>query len=281
MATPTARRRVGLSLQGLKGLEAKYYQPRARYYAGRMTPKKTMRWYVEEEYFEEIVRLSKITNKSVVLDVNTGNPISGVTAIYLQKAAPGAKIVATDRAAKLVVAARENALEIGISTIEFRQGDEENLRGFEDETFDIVVNRLGFHHDKRPRQALREFYRVLKPGGRFIFADIVAPADEAAEAWVNRIWGNHDISHVRWYRQEEIDKFMSAAGFAEEEATPWRLPMHMDEIGWFSQTDRMKTQAALMRAKPAYREIYKLTGRGSNMTIVLDMTITAYVKPRR
>ena len=35
----------------------------------------------------------------MVLDVNTGNPISGVTAIYLQQAASGARIVATDRSA--------------------------------------------------------------------------------------------------------------------------------------------------------------------------------------
>ena len=265
----------------MKGLEAKYYQPRARYYAGRMTPKRTMRWYVEEEYFEEIVRLSKITNESVVLDVNTGNPISGVTAIYLQKAAPKARIVATDRAAKLVVAARENAAKLGVTTVDFQQGDEEDLVAFEGGSFDVVVNRLGFHHDKHPKKALAEFNRVLRPGGRFIFADIVAPAEREAQRWINRIWSEHDISHVEWYRQDEIDTFLREAEFVEEERVPWQLPMHMDEIGWFSKTDRKKTQAALMRATPELRNIYKLTGTGDGMTIVLDMTITAYRKKRR
>lgn len=277
MSRPSARR-AGISLQGLKGLEAKYYQPRARYYAGRMTPKKTMRWYVEEEYFEEIVRLAKITNSATVLDVNTGNPISGVTAIYLQNAAPKARVVATDRAPKLVAAARENAEQMGITSIDFRQADEEDLSQFEDRTFDVLVNRLGFHHDGHPKRALKEFHRVLKPSGRFIFADIVAPQDRAAQEWLNRIWGRHDISHVKWYRQDEIDGFLATAGFVEEEHVPWRLPMHMDEIGWFSPTDRAKTQSALMRGAAELRKAYRLTGSGADMTIVLDMTITAYVK---
>lgn len=280
-SVPKTAPRVRIDLQGMKGLEAKYYQPRARYYAGRMTPKRTMRWYVEEPYFEEIVRLSKVGNASAVLDVNTGNPISGVTAVYLQKAAPRARIVATDRAEKLVVAARENAAKLGVTTVDFRQGDEEDLSAFPDGSFDVVVDRLGFHHDRRPKKALSEFHRVLRPGGRFIFADIVAPADRAAQRWLNRVWGAHDITHVEWYRQDQIDRFLAAAGFVEEERVPWLLPMHMDEIGWFSATDRRRTQAALARATPDQRATYRLTGTGDDMTIVLDMTITAYVKKKR
>jgi ubiquinone/menaquinone biosynthesis C-methylase UbiE len=264
----------------MKGLEAKYYQPRARYYAGRMTPKRTMRWYVEEDYFEEIVRLSKITKASTVLDVNTGNPISGVTAIYLQRAAPKAKVIATDKSEKLVVAARENAEGSGITTIAFREADEEDLSAFHSGTFDIVVDRLGFHHNRRPKRALSEIHRVLKPSGRFVFSDIVAPPDVAAQTWINRIWGRHDISHIEWYRGDQIEHFLMSAGFVIEEAVPWRLPMHMDEIGWFSPTDRAKTQAALDRAIPEHRKIFRLTGTGDEMTIVLDMTITAYVKTK-
>ncbi len=278
VARTAASRRVGLDLQKLKGLEAKYYQPRARYYAGRMTPKRTMRWYVEEEYFEEIVRLSRITNVSKVLDVNTGNPISGVTAIYLQRAAPKARVVATDKAQKLVIAARENAAQLGVTTIDFHRADEEDLSAFASGSFDIVVDRLGFHHNKHPEKALSEIRRVLKPSGRFVFSDIVAPDDVAAQAWINRVWGRHDISHVEWYRRDQIDRFLTSAGFVAERSVPWLLPMHMDEIGWFSQTDRTKTQEALMRATPRHRKLYRLTGRGNDMTIVLDMTITAYVK---
>jgi SAM-dependent methyltransferase len=271
--------RVGIDLESMKGTEALYYQPRGRYYAGRMTPKQTMNWYVEEEYFEEIVRLSRIRGGQVALDVNTGNPLSGMTAIYLKKAAPGARVIGIDRAPKLVEAAQTNATRLGLTDIEFRSGYEEDLSEYADNSFDVVVDRLGFHHNPHPTRALSEIRRVLRPWGRFIMSDIVAPQDPAAQEWVNRIWKRHDIGHVWWYRQDELDSFTSKAGFEEEERVPWQLPMHMDEIGWFSQKDRQRTQAALGKASSYLREVYKLTGQGDDMVIVLDMMITAYVKP--
>jgi ubiquinone/menaquinone biosynthesis C-methylase UbiE len=279
--TGAPRRRVGVDLAKLSGLEAQYYQPRARYYAGRKTPSRTMRWYVEEEYFDEIVRLSKITNSSSALDVNTGNPISGVTAIYLQKAAPRARVVAIDRAPKLVEAARLNARRLGISSIDFRAGYEEDLSAFPDGSFDVIVDRLGFHHNRRPRRALAEIHRVLASRGRFVFCDIIAPAQRDAQGWLNRIWSRHDPGHVEWYRQDQIDAFLSRAGFVAKERVPWRLPMLMDEIGWYSDTDRKRTQAALMKATPEFRKIYTLTGKGDRMEIIADMTITAYAKALR
>jgi ubiquinone/menaquinone biosynthesis C-methylase UbiE len=265
-------------LSDLAGRESEYYRPRARYYAGRKTPSRTMKWYVEEEYFEEIVRLSRIAKSSYVLDVNTGNPISGVTAIYLQVAAPGARVVGIDKAKPLVTAAKENAEQMGVRSIVFEEGYEEDLSQFGSNEFDIVVDRLGFHHNKRPSQALAEISRVLKPEGLFIFSDIVAPNEPAAQSWINRVWSRHDSSHVEWYRADQIESFLTGAGFKAQERTPWLLPMHMDEIGWFSDIDRQSTQKSLMRATPEQRDIFKLTGTDDDMTIVLDMTITAYTK---
>jgi SAM-dependent methyltransferase len=244
-----------------------------------MTPKQTMRWYVEEAYFDEIVRLSRIREGQTALDVNTGNPLSGMTAIYLQKAAPGARVVGIDRAARLVDAALQNAARLGVTAIDFKPGYEENLGEYGDGTFDVVVDRLGFHHNPHPAQALSEIRRVIKPGGRFVMSDIVAPADPKDQEWVNKIWKRHDIGHVWWYRQDELDDFLSGAAFVEEERVPWRLPMQMEEIGWFSLKDRQRTQAALGKASPHLRQVYALTGEGDDMTIVLDMMITAYVKP--
>ncbi len=41
---------------------------------------------------------------------------------------------------------------------------------YDDETFDLVVGHAVLHHIPDVELALREVLRVLKPGGRFVFA---------------------------------------------------------------------------------------------------------------
>jgi len=60
--------------------------------------------------------------------------------------------------------------------VELREGDAEALP-FADASFDAVVSSFGIHHVERPRRALAEARRVLRPGGRLAFT-LWAPPDE-------------------------------------------------------------------------------------------------------
>ncbi len=74
----------------------------------------------------------------------------------------------TDISPGMVAAARRNAESLGFE-VEGRVADAESMP-YPDDTFDLVVGHAVLHHIPDVDQALREVLRVLKPGGRFVFA---------------------------------------------------------------------------------------------------------------
>jgi ubiquinone/menaquinone biosynthesis C-methylase UbiE len=74
----------------------------------------------------------------------------------------------TDISAGMVDVAVRNAKALGFE-VEGRVADAESLP-YDDGAFDLVVGHAVLHHIPDVELALREVLRVLKPGGRFVFA---------------------------------------------------------------------------------------------------------------
>jgi ubiquinone/menaquinone biosynthesis C-methylase UbiE len=74
----------------------------------------------------------------------------------------------SDLSPGMVNAARRNAQGLGF-TIDGRVADAETLP-YPDDSFDLVIGHAVLHHIPDVELALREVLRVLKPGGRFVFA---------------------------------------------------------------------------------------------------------------
>ena len=74
----------------------------------------------------------------------------------------------TDLSPGMVEQAVRNAADLGFD-VEGRVADAEALP-YPDATFDLVVGHAVLHHIPDVELALREVLRVLKPGGRFVFA---------------------------------------------------------------------------------------------------------------
>ena len=74
----------------------------------------------------------------------------------------------TDLSPGMVKVATRNGQSLGLD-IDGRVADAEGIP-YEDNTFDLVVGHAVLHHIPDVELSLREVVRVLKPGGRFVFA---------------------------------------------------------------------------------------------------------------
>ena len=99
-----------------------------------------------------------------VLDVGSG---TGIIAMYLAEL--GYSVTAVDFSEGMMDVARKKALAKG-ANIRFMEMDVENL-SFEDETFDCITARCVLWTMSHPEKAVKEWARVVKPGGRVVIID--------------------------------------------------------------------------------------------------------------
>lgn len=98
-----------------------------------------------------------------LLEVPVG---TGVLTMPVYRDIPDAHITCLDYSKNMMASAQQKARRMGLSNVEFLQGDVGSLP-FADETFDIVLSLNGFHAFPDKEAAYRETLRVLKTGGIF------------------------------------------------------------------------------------------------------------------
>ncbi len=119
------------------------------------------RWY--GEVTRRMLDLAGLQPGQRVLDVAAGAGEPAASAAL--RVGPGGYVLATDLSEGIVELARQVAVERGLPQIETRAMDGEKLE-LPDASFDAVLCRLGLMYMPHPVTALREWRRVLRPGGR-------------------------------------------------------------------------------------------------------------------
>ena len=114
-----------------------------------------------------LIDLAQLQPGESVLDIATGTGHLALAAA--QRVKPGGTVAGLDLTVEMVEQAKKKAVALGVDNAEWHQGDAEHPP-FPDETFDAVFCASGIFFLPHQLAALREWNRMLKPGGRVLFS---------------------------------------------------------------------------------------------------------------
>lgn len=180
-------------------------------------------------------------DKVTVLDVATGTGDIAYNIIDFQKKHSQSpfdlyksfRTILYDINVDILEQAKQKAKDLDVDPrlLEFKNGNAEHLEGIEDNSVDVYVISFGLRNVPDTKKALKEAYRVLKPGGRFVCMEF-SKVENAVLAEVYRLYSFNVIPLIgqvvagdresyqylvesidKFYTQEELLSLIKEAGF--------------------------------------------------------------------
>ncbi len=167
---------------------------------------------------DALARLAGIDETSRVLDVCSG---MGGPARYLAHQL-GCRVTGIDLTPSRVAGARRLTEMAGLAgRVDFVEADA-LANPFPDRTFDVVVSQEAFAHIPNRSRLIGECARVLKPGGRLAFTDIVARdgLSDASRDRLGREMAFAELETFDGYRRL-LEDAGCATVLAEDMSAPW------------------------------------------------------------
>ncbi|MBE0659378.1 MAG: metalloregulator ArsR/SmtB family transcription factor [Bryobacteraceae bacterium] len=157
--------------------------------------------------------LLRLMPPMVVADLGAGE--GTFSQLLAQRAA---RVIAVDNSGKMVEYGSQLAREHGLTNIEYRQGDMEALP-VEDATVDLAFFSQSLHHAPHPERAVREAYRILRPGGRIAVLDLLKHhLEEARDLYADHWLGFSEVELVGFLRDAGFTMVQSEVVHREEQA---------------------------------------------------------------
>ena len=196
------------------------------------------------------------------LEIGAG---TGYFSLNLMQAGVVRDATCTDISPGMVTTLGANAARLGLTSVRAARADAESLP-FGDSSFDLVLGHAVLHHLPNLDTAFAEFHRVLRPGGRIVFAgepsrlgDRIARIPKGAAARLAPVWralmrageappaghrdganNGHDHDHglepfvdIHAFRPGDLSTLARRAGFADVEVRGEELTANW--FGWFNR----------------------------------------------
>lgn len=145
-----------------------------------------------------------------VLDLGSGGGIDCFLAA--RTVGPTGYVIGVDMTDSMLELANKNRAKLGVTNVEFRKGEIENLP-VESGTVDVIISNCVINLSPDKAAVFGEAFRVLKPGGRLTVSDMVTEGEFPPQlkaninAWAGCISGALD--------QADYLAKLQAAGFAD------------------------------------------------------------------
>lgn len=228
-------------------------------------------WVKDREVLQHIQNfLPSSFQNGTILDLGSG---TGAVSNYLIEQCGAYHVVAVDNCAEMLSKNKSHKVTRIVSNVE--------QLPFLDESFDCVVSRQCLHYVDELDRAMAEIYRVLKPGGIFILAQIV-PYDNDTKFYWKQIIEVHQPLR-RWFKSaSDWDDVVTGIGLTKVESAKSRHRSSLQKwVRKYSISDEKtleKMHSLLSSADTSYQTVYDIKITDDDISYLAFWHIAKYTK---
>lgn len=212
----------------------------------------------DENHRKMLLDSLHIFGESKILDLGTG---SGYLAFPLAKARPDCLVTGLDIVGETLLRDLEEAKKEQIRNIEFIKYSGEELP-FDNNSYDVVMSRYALHHFPDLQDTFHELYRILKPGGQFLFAD-PTPNDQDKGRFIDKYMQIKKDGHQKFYTKDEFIHMANQAGLVYETSAMTKIR--------FPRKRTIEVEELLHETLDSVKDLYKIEYSKEEVYITIDV----------